>query len=269
MVSTFILIDTTLIGYPENKPWIKKRRKPSWVATIYERDAVAVSPILIDVERVWQCNRIDTVMALVNTGSPQLGVSFIETEMTLMELQMHLRQFIYILTEEGVELTLRFADCTVLSELSIHLTTEQWASFVAPFKSWKIHGRDGKLSSLPIIKAHEKFVSALSLSDSQIAALRNSARASQLLANLRNIRPAHPNYYSTPQAYEYATKTLDIWLAAGHMENTDLLLFARDVFDTDGRLLSHPALAQVLAQSDSDVRRRDLHRMTLQRSNAG
>jgi len=86
MIRSYILIDTTLLGYPVDKPWIKRRRKPTWVAAIYGRDAIVVSPILIDVERVWHCNRIDAVMALVNATSPQLGISFIETELTLNEV---------------------------------------------------------------------------------------------------------------------------------------------------------------------------------------
>lgn len=264
MTSPYILIDTTLIGYPENKPWIKKRRKPSWVAAIYERDAVTVSPILVDVERAWQCNRIDTVMGLVNSGLPQLGISFIETELTLMELQAHFRRFVYILTEDGVELTLRFADCAVLSALSVHLTTEQWASLVAPLKSWKIHGRDGKLKPLTIPEPQSNLSFPLSLSDIQITALRDAFGADQLLANLRKMRPTGAPDYSTLEAYQCAEQARQIWLSSGHEENTELLLFARDVFDTEGRLLQHTGLKAVLQQTDPVARRKDLQRLTNQ-----
>jgi len=255
MTSSYILIDTTLIGYQKHKPWTKKRRKPSWIAAIYERDAISISPVLIHVERALQCSRIDAMMALVNAQLPQFGISFIETELSLAELQTHLRQFIYVLAAGGAELTLRFADCLVLSALSILLTNEQWASLVAPVDSWKIHDRDGKLKSLPISRAQSTLRSPLMLSDCQIDSLREAFGADQLLANLRKIRPEHDSEYSTMQAHCDAERVRQMWLSAGLEENTDLLLFARDVFETKGSLLRHPGLQQVLEQSDVASRR--------------
>lgn len=261
MASTYILIDTTLIGYPPNKPWIKKRRKPSWVTALYEREAISVSPILLDIERAILCNRLDSMMALVNAMCPQLGISFIETELTLAQLQEHLRQFICIKMEDASELTLRFADCTVLPALSALLTAEQWSSVVAPFQSWKIHGRDGKLTSLPIFKSDASVTFPLSLSNDQIASLRNAMGTDQLLANLRKMRLGQSDEYSSLKAYEYADQARQMWLTAGHVEDTELLLFARDVFDTDGRLLHQPSLGKVLEQPDPISRRKDLHRL--------
>ncbi|MYN39642.1 DUF4123 domain-containing protein [Duganella sp. FT109W] len=261
MSRSYILIDTTLLGYPVDKPWIKRRRKPTWVAAIYGRDAIVVSPILIDVERAWHCNRIDAVMALVNATSPQLGISFIETELTLNEVLLHLRQFICIQTEEGIELTLRFADCIVLANLAVLLTSKQWSWLVAPFESWKVHSRDGKLKSLPILKVESPSRIPLLLSEIQISALRDAFGADQLLANLRKLRPEHGSEYSTMQAHQYAEQTRQIWLSAGHEENTDLLLFARHVFETQGRLLLHPGLKSVLEQSDPILRQKDLQRL--------
>lgn len=260
MASTYILIDTTLIGTPLNKPWIKKRRKPGWVATVYGREAIAVSPILIDIERAILCNALDVVMELVNAQHPQLGISFIETELTLIELQNHLREFIYI-KHDGIELTLRFADSAVLPVLSSVLTAEQWSAMVAPFKGWKIHGRDGLLTSLPISTTEIVIKPPLVLSDDQIAALRSAMETDQLLANLRKMRPGNHAEYSTPKAFEYARRARLIWISSGCEEDTELLLFVRDVFDTDGRLLHHAALDKVLAQSDPVLRRKDLHRI--------
>lgn len=267
MASTYILIDTTLIGYPLDKPWIKRRRKPSWIASLYEREAITVSPILIDIERAVVCNRLDAVMALVNAVRPQMGISFIDTELTLTQLQAHLRQFIYIKAEDDTELTLRFADCTVLPALATFLTEVQWSSIVTPFQNWKIHGRDGKLKPLPIFESDASLTSPLSLSDGQVASLRNAMGADQLLANLRKMRPGDSSSYSTLKAYEYAEKTRQIWLSAGLDEDTELLLFARDVFDTDGRLLQHPSLQKVLEQADPASRGQDLHRMASQNLN--
>ncbi|GJI92768.1 DUF4123 domain-containing protein [Duganella hordei] len=261
MASTYILIDTTLIGRPLNKPWIKRCRKPSWVAALYEREAIAVSPILIDIERAVACNRVDAMMELVNAMPLQLGISFIDTDLTLAQLQAHLRQFIYIKTEDDSELTLRFADCTVLPALFTFLTEEQWSSIVAPFHYWKIHGRDGKIKSLPLLKCDASLTPPLSLSEAQIASLRDAMGTDQLLANLWKMRTDQSCNYSTLKSYKYAGQIREMWLAAGHVEDTELLLFARDVFDTDGRLLRQPGLKKVLEQPDPLLRRKDLHRM--------
>lgn len=266
MASSYILIDTTLIGYPESKPWTKRRQRPSWVAAIYEQEAIQVSPILIDIERAWHCDRIDATMSLVNAEFPQLGISFIETALSLIELQAHLRQFIYIVTQGRVELTLRFADCAVLSALVAFLTEEQWASMVAPFDSWKIHDREGGLKALPIIKPERVSSVPLSLSDAQISSLKMAFDADQLLANVRKMRPERKSEYSSMRGYQYAEQICQLWRSAGHEKNTDLLLFARDVFETEGRLLHLPCLTQVLAQTDPTARRKDLHRLASQQS---
>jgi len=261
MASTYILIDTTLIGYPKDKPWTRKPRKLSWLAALYEREAIVVSPILIDIARANVCNRLDTVMSLVNAMRPQLGISFIETELTLTELKEHLRQFIYVKTEDNMELTLRFADCAVLAALSVSLAAEQWSSIVAPLECWKIHGRDGKLKSLPILKTDTSLPAPLLLNDGQVTSLKSAMRVDQLLANLSKMRQGRSYDYSTLKSYEYAEQTLQMWLSAGHKEDTDLLLFARDVFDSHGKLLRQPSLKLVLAQPDPILRRQDLRRM--------
>lgn len=261
MVSTYILIDTTLIGIPLSKPWTKKRHKADWSAALYEREAISVSPVLIDIERAMHRNSVDVVMGMVNAQRPQLGISFIETELTLIELQNHLRHFIYVKTQEGIDLTLRFADCVVLPVLSSVLTAEQWSAIVAPLKGWKIHGRDALLTSLPIFKTEVALRPPLVLSGAQIADLRRAMETDQLLASLRKMRPGNYAEYSTPKAFEYAERARQMWISAGCEEDTELLLFVRDVFDTDGRLLRHEALDKVLAQTDPILRRRDLHRI--------
>jgi hypothetical protein len=266
MTSTYILIDTTLIGYPEIRPWTKKRRKPSWVISLYDREAQDVSPILIDIERGRECNHLDTIMALVNAAHPQLGISFIETELSLHELHAHLFQFIFVKAEDETELTLRFADCAVLPALAETLTVEQWSFFVGPLSSWKIHGRDGKLNSLPILKAESEAGPPLVLSNVQITKLKEAMGADLLLFNLRKLRPDQSSEYTTLDAYERAQQTRKLWLSAGHTEDVELILFAREVFDSEGRLLLQPGLRSVLEHPDPVVRRKDLHRMASLRS---
>lgn len=238
MHSTYVLIDTTLLGDLQTKPWLQKNRRPSWIAAIYGRYAVDVSPVVVNVECAVQCSRISSLMNIVNARRPQLGVSFIETNLTLEKLVEHLRQFICVLTHGGVELTLRFADGVVLPNLASILTPGQWTLMTSPFKSWKVHGRDGNLLSLPIGNSRGSITPPLMLSGAQIRALKDSMSADQLLVNLRMYRSAPPSTYLSAEAFAYASEARRMWHAAGHSDDQDLVLFAAGVFDTEGKLLS-------------------------------
>nr|WP_229256922.1 type VI secretion system Vgr family protein [Duganella lactea] len=101
----------------------------------------------------------------------------------------------------------------------------------------------------------------LVLSNDQIALLGRAMKTDQILANLRKMRPGKHADYSTATAFEYAHRAREMWIAAGHVEDTELVLLVRAVFDTDGRLLHHVALDNVLAQTDPVLRRKDLHRI--------
>lgn len=261
MHSTYVLIDTNLLGDPRNRPWLQKYRHPSWISTIYGRYAVDVSPAVIDVERALQCSRISSLMEMVNAQRPQLGISFIETDLTLENLVKHLRQFICVRTTAGVELTLRFADGIVLPTLASILTAEQWSLLTSPFKSWKVHGRDGSLISLPIGSAPSSIRPPLMLTGAQIRALKDSMGADQLLVNLRMQRSAPPSTYLTPEAFAYASQARRMWHAAGHSDDQDLVFFAAGIFDTEGRLLCVSGLADALVGSDRMKIRDALHRM--------
>lgn len=261
MHSTYVLIDTTLLGDPHNKPWLQKNRRPSWISTIYGRYAVDVSPAVVDVERAIQCSRISSLMEMVNSRRPQLGISFIETDLTLENLVKHLRQFICVRTGANVELTLRFADGVVLPTLASVLTPQQWTLMTSPLKSWKVHGRDGGLISLPIGNAVSSIRAPLILTGTQICALKDSMGADQLLVNLRMHRSAPPSTYLTTEAFAFATQARRMWHAAGHSDDQDLVFFAAGIFDTEGRLLRVSGLADVLARSERPKLREALHRI--------
>lgn len=250
MTTTYILIDTALMGEMREKLWLKKERRPSWIAPIYGRYAVEVSPVIIDIEQAFQCSRIGTMMRMANAQRPQLGVSFIETNLTLHKIVNHLRKFIFFQTDAGTELTLRFADCTVLPTLAAVFSPAQWGAMTAPFESWKVHDRDGNLVSLKIAATKEEAGLPLLLSDTQITALKDSMAADQLLINLRMHRPSPPSTYITSGAHRYAEQSLRVWHAAGRADDADLILFAGGVFDTQGRLLDAPGLPDALAHTD-------------------
>jgi len=250
MASTYILIDTTLIGNWENKLWMKKNKNFNWLGTIYDQNALSVSPILIDVQSAYFNNKIPLLMSLVNSVFPQLGISFIDTDLTLEELQQHFKKFIYIKTEDHRELTLRFSDCLIINELANFLEEEQWASIVNPFVSWKIHGNNGDLRTLPMRRLQSPSVAPLTLSTAQINAIENSMGTYQLLVNIGNKWPNFLEDFSSLIAYEYASKARACWLSSGHVENIRLVLFTYGVFKTEGWLLSHQKLNKILSQHD-------------------
>lgn len=250
MASTYVLIDTLLIGDSTAKPWLKKRHRPRWLARIYERPAAEVSPILIDIEAAQKAGRIGDVMEIANSTYPQLGVSFIDTELELNELADHLRQFIFACTEDGTQLSLRFADCAVLPPLATVCSPAQWTAMTGPMVGWTVHDHAGSVRKLPLGRCNDAATVPLVFLQEQIAALREALGTYELLRNLRVMRPAEAEQFRSSQAYDLAFQSRSLWQAAGHSDGTQLVLFAREVFATDGRILLVPTLPGVLAQTN-------------------
>lgn len=256
--STYILLDTALMADAESKPWTKSKRRPGWLIPLYDRSAWDVSPVIVDIEAAYKSNRIDLVTTLLNHRQPQVHASFIDTSLAPDALAEHLRQFIYVLDDEGSELTLRIADCIVLPWLQSAMTPEQWAAVHGPILRWGIHGRDGKLSVLPAPTEAVPAVAPLTLNRQQIAMLCDAHEPDQLLANMRAMRPAH-RWGDTPQIeIKLAEDTLRVWTASSQTDRTTLLLLARGVFDTKGGLLRFPALRQILEQRDPAIIQKDI-----------
>lgn len=261
MSSAYILFDTVLLGDLSNKPWLKKERCPIWISSVYGRDALDVTPVVVDIASAIDESRISIMMKMINARHPQLGVSFIESNLSLKEVVAHLRKFIYVRTSSGSELTLRFADGAVLPALASTLTPEQWTLITAPFKSWKIHDRDGKLTSLPIGAANSGCPLPLILSAKQLKILKDSMAADQLLVDLRMRHCLSPEAYNSALTHRYADQARRIWQAAGHKEDADLIYFANEVINTGGRLLTAPGLSEILAQSNREKIRKGLKYM--------
>ncbi|MET0265149.1 MAG: DUF4123 domain-containing protein [Duganella sp.] len=257
----YLLIDTTLLGDLDGKPWLKRNRQPVWIAPLYGRDAIEVSPVVVDVESAINNDRIAAMMALVNARTPQVGVSFIETTLSLREIVQHLQKFTFILTPDGEELTLRFADCLVLPALAITATPAQWSALVGPFSSWKVHGRDGWLLALPMQSTDVADAPPLVFSGTQLAELKEAMGIDQLLFNLKNTMPSRSSFLATPKAYELASSARQIWREAGHSDGVELLRFLHLVFETDGNILTAPLLRNFLAQKNYALLHEDLTRL--------
>ena len=257
-ISTYLLLDTAMMGDAETKPWAKSKRRPSWMIPIYERAAWTVSPVIVDIDAAFRANRIGLVSTLLNHLRPQLHASFIDAELNATEIADHLRQFIYVVTENGNELTLRLADCVVLPWLQKAMTPAQWAAIHGPILSWKYHRRDGTLAVLPHPDDVEPSAAPFRFTEEQIASLEEAHEPDQLLSNLRMMRNGH-QWGRTPQdAIQLAADTLKTWKASRQSDTTTLLFFARGVFDTEGKLLRFPSLPRILAQGDQAIIRTDV-----------
>lgn len=256
--STFLLIDSAMIGDALPMPWASNRRCPNWVRPLYDRKAGAVSPVLLDIDAARAAGRMRDVMAFANARQPQLHLSVIDTLASLDQLCNHLRRFIYFVDEQGKEYTLRLADCAVLPALMTVLAPAQWAAITAPVSCWRVHGRDGSLFELSKPAAQPDDTAPLMLSRQQMAALKDAMGVDQLLANLRTMRPGQ-QFAATPLAeYQMASKARQMWRAAGREDDATLLLFARGAFDTAGKILRLPNMPSILADGDVDVVRKKI-----------
>jgi Domain of unknown function (DUF4123) len=251
--STFLLIDSAMIGDALPMPWASKRRCPDWVRPLYDRKAGSVSPVLMDIEAARAAGRMRDVTAFANARRPQLHLSVIDTLVSLDQLCEHLRRFIYFADEQSKEYTLRLADCAVLPALRAVLSPAQWAAITSPMRSWKVHGRDGALFELPKPTAPPDETSPLMLSQQQMAALKDAMGVDQLLANLRTMRPGQQFAASPLAEYEMASKARQMWHAAGREDDATLLLLARGAFDTGGKILWLPGMPAILAELDDKV----------------
>ena len=260
---TYILIDVTLLGELKSKPWLKRNRQPIWIAPLYGRDAIEVSPVLVDVENAFKNDRTTAMMELVNAKVPQVGVSFIESELSLREMIQHLQKFIFIVTADGEELTLRFADCLVLLALANTATPEQWAALVAPFFSWKVHGRNGCLVTLPMKSGAGFQDTPIVFNDAQLAQIKEKMAVDQLLLHLKSTTPSKLSFLTTVKAYELANIARQMWCEAGHKDGVELVRFISLVFDTDGRILNNSTLPLSLKNKDYEALHHELARYVL------
>jgi hypothetical protein len=261
-MNTLILLDLALIDGAHIASRYSESALPSWIAPVYNEDAYSVTPLLIDVDGARDAGEAESMIALVNARKPQLHASFIDTEFELAELTRHFRQFICIKTEAGDELTLRFADCAVLPVLASYLNSSQWATLTAPMGRWLVHGRDGRLKELSVARPGQQPASTpLVLTDEQIARIKDAMGTDRLLANLRNLRPAEPLGRSSEEAYRWASEARAMWSAAGRADDALLLVLARGIFQTNGRILNLPSLRQMLTNPDPASLRKDLRQL--------
>ncbi|WP_038492589.1 DUF4123 domain-containing protein [Collimonas arenae] len=263
-ISSFLLIDSAMLGGTEAFLSMMSDARPAWLIPIYREDAATVSPLVIDIEAAERAGQLELMMALVNARQPQLHVSIIETVLTHQQLAQHLRHFICVRLDTGKEPTLRFADCCILPALAHVLTPAQWTTFVGPVVRWCVHERDGTLTTLPQADQEQAPVATpFILTAQQVESLKESAAADQLIGNVQRMRYGQTLSGNPVEQHQWASEARRIWHAAGHYDNGVLFSLASAIFDTRGGLLMHPELPDILAQKNTASICRDLQQAAI------
>ena len=250
-VSAYLLIDNGLLdevsaSYSETD----SKNRPSWLTPIYSDHALAVSPLLVDLEAAYEAGNIDLVMSYVNARKPALHVSIVETELDLEQIAQHLRRFVFIVSPDETQFTLRYADCAVLAPLSAVLTAAQWATMKGPISRWEIHDRSGTLLPLPpaesVVYAPTPFI----LNHEQLATLDEASEPDHCIAKVKMMRHDMPLPGNTAEQHTWALAARRAWRAAGNSDALILLFLTESSLISRGAILRRSEMRDFLAMDD-------------------
>lgn len=261
-VFVYLLIDNGLLqevsaSYTETD--VKNR--PKWLAPIYAERALAISPILIDLEAAYEAGDLDEVMCYVNALRPALHVSIIETCFSLEEITGHLRRFTFILDPEEKQFTLRFADCAVLTPLSSALTAALWATFKGPITRWGIHDRSGAIIQLPPVQARQIISTPLCFDHRQLAALDEASEPDHYIAKVKMMRHGEPLPGNSAEQYAWAKAAHQAWSSSGNSNPLILMHLTEAQIVTQGRILHSKTLGDLLVMNDVSAFRSELQEL--------
>lgn len=250
-VCVYLLIDNGMLdevsaSYAEDAP----ESRPAWLAPIYPERALAVSPLLVDLEAAYEGGDLDRVMHFVNARKPALHVSVIESALDIGQLAHHLGRFIFILDPQGKQLTLRYADCAVLAPLSELLTSAQWATMRAPVARWHIHHRSGALVPLPSAASTAVAPTPLCLDRDQLLALDEASEPDHYIAKVNMMRNGEALPGSAVEQHEWALAARRAWRAAGNANPHILKFLTEAALVTKGGVLRRSEVAEFLTMSE-------------------
>jgi hypothetical protein len=251
-ISVYLLIDNGLLdevsaSYTE----VDSKNRPLWLAPIYPDHAIAVSPLLVDLEAAYEAGDIDLVMSYVNARRPALHVSIIETGLNHEQIAQHLRRFIFIVSPEDKQFTLRYADCTVLAPLASVLTAAQWATMKSPISRWGIHDRSGTLTQLPLAELVGNAPTPFHLDHDQLAALDEASEPDHCIAKVKMMRNGMSLPGNTEEQHAWALAARQAWRAAGNSNSLILLFLTEATLISRGEILRKPEVHNSLAMNES------------------
>lgn len=260
--SVYLLIDNGMLdevsaSYAEDAP----ESRPAWLAPIYPERALAVSPLLVDLEAAYEGGDLDRVTYFVNARKPALHVSVIESALDIRQLAHHLSRFIFILDPQGKQFTLRYADCAVLAPLSELLTPVQWATMRAPVARWHIHHRSGALVPLPPAEATAVAPTPLCLGQDQLLALDEASEPDHVIAKVNMMRNGEALPGNAVEQHEWAQAARRAWRAAGNAHPPILMFLTEAALLTRGAILRRQKVAELLATNEVSVFRTKLRKL--------
>lgn len=258
-VFVYLLIDNSLLdevsaSYVEEDP----DRRPSWLAPVYPEHALAASPFVVDVEAAYEVGDLDQVMGYLNARRPALHVSIIETGLELEPIVQHLRRFIFILSPDEKQYTLRYADCAVLRPLSSLLSAEQWAAMRGPITRWCIHDRSGAVIQLPSAEPVANAPTPLCLSHDQMSALDEASEPDHYVAKVKIMHNGAALPGDTAEQHAWAHAARQEWRAANSSNSLVLLFLTEAALVTRGDILRRPELQEWLAIDEASTFRNKL-----------
>jgi len=265
-LNVYLLIDNGLlqeaaISYAESDSQVR----PSWLIPIYTERALAVSPILIDLETAYEAGGLDQVMGLVNALAPALHVSIIETGTSLAHLTQHLRRFIFILDPERKQFTLRYTDCAILIPLSSVLTSGQWATMRGPIVRWRAHDRSGCVVDLPPAMGIANGPAPLCLDHDQIVALDEVSEPDHCIAKVKMMHHGTAMPGTSAEQYAHAEAALQVWRASKNSRHLSLLYLTEAALVSRGEVLRKSEITAYLMADDVNAFRENLRKLATKR----
>jgi hypothetical protein len=250
-VSVYLLIDNGLLdevskSYTEGD----SKRHPIWLEPIYPGHALAVSPLLVDLDAAYEAGDVDLVMSYVNARTPALHVSIIETGLNLEQVSQHLRRFIFIVSPDDKQFTLRYADCAVLAPLSAILTPAQWTTLNGPFFRWRVHDRSGTLVRLPLAELAANVPTPLCLNHDQLAALDEVSEPDHCIAKVKMMRSGMPLPGNRAEQHAWAMSARQAWRIAGNSDPLILLFLTEAALVSRGEVLQRQGIQNLLAMDE-------------------
>lgn len=261
-LNVYLLIDNGLLqdasaSYAETD----SQTRPAWLAPIYTERALDVSPFLIDMEAAYEAGDLDQVMGYINALMPALHMSIIETGLPLAEIAQHLRRFIHILNPDGKQLTLRYADCAVLAQLSSMLTEAQWATMRRPIARWCAHDRAGRVIELRPVPVIEAVLTPLRLDRDQIAALDEASEPDHCIAKVKMMHHRAEFPGTVEEQYCWAIEARQAWCASSNPGQLYLLFLTEAALLSRGKVLRRPEISRYLLMDDINAFKRNLREL--------
>jgi hypothetical protein len=262
-LNVYLLIDNGLLqeasaSYAETD----SKSRPAWLAPIYTERALAVSPILVDLEAAYEAGDLDQVMGYVNALAPALHVSIIETGLSLAQIAQHLRRFIFIVDPDGKQFTLRYADCAILATLSTVLTDAQWATMRWPMARWRAHDRSGHIIELRQVPVNEDVLTPLRLDREQITALDEASEPDHYMAKVKMMHHGAELPGTAAEQHRWADEARQAWRSSKNTSQLDLLFLTEAALVSRGEVLQRPEIPGYLLMDDVNSFKENLQQLT-------